>query len=79
MTITSFKSIEPLYIVIVRHKNAQKMLSDWATANKCHANIESNRMKLYEYRSLVLFRMEWPHSWDDLVIWDCWNKKHLDT
>lgn len=78
MSIPSYRSHEPLYIIIVRNPNAANQLSSWAKNNNIHAVIESNRMKIYEQNSLHMFRLHWPHNWDSVTIWDCWNKRHID-
>ena len=77
MTISNFRSTEPLYIVIVREKNADQLLRDWARAANAQVAIENGRMKIFEHRSLSLFQMQWTHEWDNVAIWDCWSKRHL--
>lgn len=78
MTISNFRASEALYIVIVREKNAEQMLRDWAKAANAQVAIESNRMRIFEQRSLSLFQMQWKHSYNNVTIWDAWNKRHLD-
>lgn len=78
MTIENYRSHEPLYIVIVREQNAQHLLSAWARKNRAQVTVENNRMKLFENRSLNLFQVSWSHGWENVTIWDCWNKRHLD-
>lgn len=77
MTISHYRSAEPMYIVMVRHNNAEKLLRAWATSTKSRVNIEGNRMKLFEQQSLNRFYMEWCENWDLVTIWDCWNKRHI--
>ena len=77
MTISNFRSTEPLYIVIVRDRNADQMLRDWARGANAQVSIENGRMKIFEQRSLSLFQMQWSHSWDSVMIWDCWLRRHM--
>lgn len=77
MSISNFKASEALYIVIVREKNGEQLLKDWAKNSSVHVQIENNRMKLFEQRGLSLFRLEWKNDWDLVTVWDCWNKRHI--
>jgi len=77
MTITSFRSNEPLYIIIVRDAQAEKWLKQWAQASSSKVTIEGNRMKIFEQRNLDRFHIDWPHSWHNVTIWDCWNRRHI--
>jgi hypothetical protein len=77
MTIPSYRSSEPLYIIMVKAANAERMLKEWAQKSRASASIEGNRMRLFEQRSLDRFHLDWPHSWDGVVIWDCWNRRHM--
>lgn len=79
MTISNFRATEALYIVIVRDKDAEQRLKAWAKASGSQVTIESNRMKIFEQRSLSLFQMQWAGDWDQVTIWDCWNKRHLEN
>ena len=77
MTIFSFRSTEPLYIVYLRDSNANQMLQQWAKAAGVSVTIETNKMKIYEVKTLHLFQLNWDHSWDNILIWDCWIKRHI--
>lgn len=77
MSIKNFRSNEALYLVIVRDKNAEQLLRSWASEQNVQVSVESNRMKLFEQRGLTLFQMNWAHSWNNVTIWDCWNKRHI--
>jgi len=63
--------------VIVRDKDAEQLLRDWAREQNVQVSVENNRMKLFEQRGLTLFQMNWMHSWNNVTIWDCWNKRHI--
>jgi len=77
MTISNFRATEALFIVIVRDRDAERMLREWAKSAGAQVTIEGNRMKIFEQRSLGRFHMDWPHDWDNVMIWDCWNKRHI--
>ena len=77
MTISHFRAQEPLYIVIVRTKNAEVSLRDWARVTNVQVHIENNRMKLFEQHSLSMFQMTWSGDWQQVTIWDTWNKRHI--
>lgn len=77
MTISNFRSAEPLYIVMVRSNNAENLLRTWARESQCQVTIEGNRMKIFDQRSLSVFQMAWNHDWDQVTVWDCWNKRHI--
>jgi hypothetical protein len=78
MTISNFRASEPLYIVIVREKNAEQLLRAWARSANAQVQIETNRMKIFEQRSFSLFRMQWEHGLENVTVWDAWNKRHID-
>lgn len=77
MTISNFRATEPLYIIIVREKNAETLLRDWAKTNALSVTIENNRMKIFDQRSFDIFSMMWPGSWESVTIWDTWNRRHI--
>ena len=79
MTISNFRASEALYIVIVRDRDAERLLRDWARTNNMQVTIENNRMKMFEDRSLNLFNVTWAHDWNNVLIWDTWNKRHIQT
>lgn len=77
MTISNFRAAEPMYLVIVRERNAEKLLKDWARSQNSQVAIENNRMKIFEPRTLALFQVNWPHDWKNVNIWDYWHKRHM--
>jgi len=79
MTIPNYRASEALYLIIVRDKNAEQLLKDWARGSNVHVSIENNRMKLFEQRGLTLFQMNWSHDWKNVTIWDCWKRQHIGT
>jgi len=78
MTIPNFRSAEALYLIIVREKNAEQLLREWARDNNSRGTIENNRMKLYENQSLTMFQVNWSHNWNNVTIWDYWNRRHIN-
>jgi hypothetical protein len=78
MSISNFRAQEALYIVILRDKNAEQLLKQWAKDSNVQVSIENNRMKIFEQRGLSVFHLNWSHEWDNVTIWDCWNKRHID-
>lgn len=77
MTISNFPNSEPLFIIVMRDNNAHNILQKWVKENGIPATVDGNRMKFFETRSLSMFQAKWSGSWDDILIWDCWNKRHV--
>lgn len=77
MSTSNYRAAEALYIIIVRDKNAEQLLKQWAKSANVQVSIDANRMKVFEQRSLSLFQIQWPHDWEQVTIWDCWNKRHI--
>jgi hypothetical protein len=78
MTPVAGKTGDALYIVILRAPDAQNQLTKWANSNRnINARVEADRMYIYNHTTLSLFMVTWTHSWENLVIWDTWTKRHL--
>lgn len=77
MSIKNFRAAEALYLVIIRNKNGEQLLRDWARSANAQVSIENNRMKLFEHQTLASFQLNWPHDWSQVTIWDCWNRRHI--
>jgi hypothetical protein len=77
MTISNFRATEALYLVIVRDRDAERQLREWARKNNSQVGIENNRMKIYETHSFNTFLLTWTGDWNQTAIWDYWNKRHL--
>ena len=77
MTILNPRSSEPLYIVMVRQDQAEKLLRKWAKDNQCQVTIEGSRMKIFDEHSFSRFQLAWSHAWSNVTIWDCWNKRQI--
>ena len=79
MTLPSWKSGEALYTVILRDPNARNLLTKWSTTSRSiQARVDDNRMHLFDHNTLNLFLVTWSHSWDNMVIWDTWAKRHIN-
>lgn len=77
MTIDNFRSHEPLYIVMVKINDAEQVLRTWAKQARVQASIEGPRIKFFDQRSMDIFSVSCPADWSQVVIWDCWNKRHI--
>ena len=78
MTLASYRSDQPLFTVIVRDAQARDWLSRWTqTSRSIAARVDDNRMYIFDHNTLSLFIVTWSHSWDNVVIWDPWLKRHI--
>ena len=77
MTTSNLRSNEPIYIIMVREQQGEKLLREWARNNQCQVTIDGPRMKIFDLLSYSRFQIGWMHSWQNVVIWDCWNKRHV--
>lgn len=78
MSITSFRSTEPLYTIFVRNNQAETQLKSWIKDNRIeHATVVGNRMHLHHQQAFEHFLITWPHGWDCLTVWDVWRKHHI--
>ena len=78
MSLASYRSDQPLFTVIVRDNQARDWLTRWTqTSRSIAARVEDNRMHLFDHNTLSMFIVTWPHSWDQVVIWDPWSKRHI--
>ena len=79
MTISNYRAVEPLYIVILRNNNqAELLLRSWIKENQIeHANISGNRMMLHDQRAFEKFRVTWTHNFNAVTVWDTWLKRHI--
>lgn len=77
MAISNIKNSEPLYVVIFRDPKATELFKSWISSNRAHhAQVVDNKLQLYDYHSLNLFMVTWTR-WDQVVIWDSWNRRHI--
>ena len=79
MSVSTYRSEQPLFTVIVRDADARNLLTRWCqTSRSIAARVEDNRMHMFDHNTLSLFMVTWTHSWDNLVIWDPWAKRHIN-
>jgi hypothetical protein len=79
MSLSTYRSTEPLYTVIHRDPAARDRLTKWiATSRSIQARVEDNRMHIYDHNTFNLFIMTWSHGWDNVVVWDPWAKRHVN-
>ena len=74
----NYRATTALYIIIARHKDTSTTFSTWAGKSACKVDIQGNKMYLYDERSLSLFLLNWTHGFDQILVWDCWNKRHIN-
>jgi hypothetical protein len=79
MTIPSFRTAEPLYIVIVRNNpQAETNFKSWIKENRIdYASVSGNRMMLHHQQAFDSFLVSWKHNWDLVTIWDTWRRQHI--
>jgi hypothetical protein len=79
MALATYRSTEPLFTVIMRDPDARNLLTRWSNTSKnIAARVEENRMHIYDHNTLNFFIITWTHSWDNIVIWDPWTKRHVN-
>lgn len=79
MSLPTYKNGEPLFTVIIRDPAANEKLSKWSkTSRSIQARVDDNRMHILDHNTLSLFMVTWTHSWDNMVIWDPWTKRHIN-
>jgi len=78
MSLSNYRTTDPLFTVIHRDPNARDRLTKWtATSRSIAARVEDNRMHLFDHSTLSLFIVTWTHGWDNIIIWDPWVKRHI--
>ena len=79
MSISTIRHGEPLYLVIMRDPGAGALFKAWISDNRIkNCQITENKMHMYDQHSLNMFMVTWT-EWTNLVIWDCWNRRHIYT
>jgi len=79
MTIPIFRTSEVLYTVTVRDPQARKLLTAWSTATRnSQTRVDENHMYIYDQNTLSTFMVTWTHGWNNIVIWDHWEKRHIN-
>ena len=79
MTLPTYRSDQPLFTVVHRDSEARDRLTRWTQSSRgIAARVEDNRMHIFDHNTLNLFIVTWPHSWDNIMIWDPWLKRHIN-
>ena len=78
MTLPIYKNGDPLYTIILRDQEARNQLTRWIQSSKTiQARVEDNRMHLFDHNSLMIFVVTWAHSWDNIMVWDTYQMRHI--
>ena len=78
MSLLNVRSAEPLYIVILRDNQAESILKAWVKTNRIeHVTVTGNRMSFHHQHAFDRLLTSWTHSWDQLTVWDTWNRRHI--
>lgn len=78
MSITNVRTVEPLYIVIVRNQQAENLLKSWVKDNRIeHTQVTGNRMMIHHRNAFDQFCLTWNHNWDLVTVWDTWQRRHI--
>ena len=79
MSLSNYRTTDPLFTVVYRDPNARDRLIKWAASSKSvQARVDDNRMHIFDHNTLSLFIVTWAHSWDNVIIWDPWVKRHIN-
>ena len=78
MTLPIFKNGDALYTVIMRDPDARARVQKWTTTSRSiQAKVDDNKLHIYDHNTLSLFIVTWTHSWDNILVWDCYAKRHI--
>jgi len=78
MSLTTFRAVEPLYVIIMRHGPAEQHFRAWIKQNRIeHAVVNGNRMMLHAQPAFECFRVTWTHGFGDIAVWDTWHRRHV--
>ena len=78
MTLPVWKNGVSIYTIVYRCDDAKQHFTKWlSTSRSIQAKIEENRLHIYDHNTLSLFVLNWPFSWDNILIWDCYAKRHV--
>jgi hypothetical protein len=78
MTIPLFRNGEALYTIIFKDTNAKNLLQKWLSSNRyAQARVDNNKLHIYDHNTYNLFFVTWRNNWDNILIWDCYIKRHI--
>ncbi len=77
MTISSFRTAEPLYIVTIRgNPQAESLFKSWLQQQSVsNVSVQNHRLLFHDNNSFEKFRLTWNHG--EVTVWDTWNRRHL--
>ena len=65
MSISNYRSEQPLYTVIYRDTQARDRLIRWTQSSRSlAARVEDKRMHMFDHNTLSLFIVTWTHGWE---------------
>ncbi len=57
---------------------AESQFRNWVKDNKInHAVVNGHKLMLHHQQALDIFMITWRYSWEQIVIWDTWNRRHI--
>ena len=78
MSTINTRTVEPLYIVILRNQQAESLLRNWVRENKIeHTSVNGNRLMIHHQNAFDRFLLTWHHNWESVTVWDVWNRRHI--
>lgn len=78
MTLPVYKNGDALYTIIMRDPEARNYLHKWTTSSRSiQAHVDNNKMHIFDHNTLMIFVVTWPHAWDNILIWDTYQKRHV--
>jgi hypothetical protein len=78
MTASVYRATDALYLITLKHNQAERLFRDWARDNRVeHSVVSGNRLSLYSAYAFDKFMLTWTHGFDRLVIWDTWSRRHI--
>ena len=68
-----------LYVITLRDQTAEPKLRAWIkTSPHNQAAVDGNRLRVFDQHTWHRFFMTWQHGFEQLVVWDTWNRRHVD-
>ena len=79
MSGTSYRAVDPLYILIMRNNTgAEAAFRNWIRTNRIeNATVSGSKMMLHDQRSFEMFKVTWSGNINNITIWDTWSKRHI--
>jgi hypothetical protein len=78
MTALAYRAHEPLYVIIFKHDQAEKLLRNWIRDHNVeHGSVAGGRLSLHSHYALDKFKLTWSHGFGRVMIWDTWLRRHI--